>query len=337
MTMGSNLKTELNQVEASAPSNIALIKYMGKTDLAVNKPSNASLSYTLENLRTYVRLTELAPGEVDRWEPLNRQDLTKILLSENGQVRFLKHLSFLKQQWGIKSSFLVQSANNFPSDCGLASSASSFAALTMAAAKLFQKINPQPWGNDLQYLSSLSRQGSGSSCRSFFSPWSLWKEEYAEPAFLEFKDLHHMVLLVEAGKKEVSSSEAHKLVTTSPKFEGRVERAHLRLNDLIHALRFNDWGMAVQICWDEFMDMHRLFETSQPAFTYMTEGSREALQILKSLYDRYQDGPIVTMDAGANIHLLFRKDDKARFEKYKAEFSSRYPLLSYPWIDPNLN
>lgn len=337
MAQSTQTKIQPLQIEESAASNIALIKYMGKTDTTVNKPSNASLSYTLENLRTFVKITEEPHSSADRWQPLQRADLTEISLSEKGQQRFLKHFAFLKKQWGIEGNFLVQSANNFPSDCGLASSASSFAALTMASAKLFQKMNPQKWGNDLQHLSSLSRQGSGSSCRSLFTPWALWKEDYAEPAALEFKNLHHMVILVESGKKEVSSSDAHKLVTTSPRFEGRIERAHLRLNDLVHALRFNDWGMAVQICWDEFMDMHKLFETSQPAFTYMTDDSRAALEILKSMYDRHQDGPIVTMDAGANIHLLFRNDDKIRFEKYKTELAGKFTLLCYPWVDPSLN
>lgn len=323
-------------VEASAPSNIALIKYMGKTDTSSNKPSNASLSYTLENLRTYVRLTAIE-GANDRWQSLQGATLTPMELSEKGQQRFLKHFQFLKGKWGVQQSYLVESANNFPSDCGLASSASSFAALTMAAAKAFQELKPQEWGQDLQFLSSLSRQGSGSSCRSFFTPWALWKEEYAEPAKLEFKELHHMVVLVESGKKEVSSSEAHKLVTTSPRFEGRVERAHLRLNDLINALRFNDWNMSVQICWDEFIDMHKLFETSVPAFSYMTEGSQQVLEYLQGQFQKFNDGPIVTMDAGANVHLLFRKDDKVRFEKYKSELGEKYQVLAFPWVDTHLN
>ncbi|MFP5519782.1 MAG: diphosphomevalonate decarboxylase [Bdellovibrionia bacterium] len=323
-------------VEVSAPSNIALIKYMGKVDTQLNRPSNASLSYTLENLRTYVRITPIDAAE-DQWQPLKREGLQAIELSEKGRTRFLKHFQNLKAKWGVQGHFIVESANNFPSDCGLASSASSFAALTLAAAKMFQQVAPQPWGEDLKELSSLSRMGSGSSCRSLYTPWALWKEEYAEPALLEFKELHHLVVLVESGKKEVSSSEAHKLVVTSPRFEGRIERAHMRLNDLIHALRFNDWNMAVQICWDEFIDMHKLFETSSPAFSYMTDGSHQVLDWLKKQFDRYGDGPIVTMDAGANVHLLFRKDDRQRFDTYKKELSAQFPVMAYPWVDSHLN
>src|SRR6478609_5107411 len=107
----------MNQVLVSAPSNIALIKYMGKIEGTGNQPTNASLSYTLDNLRTFVRLTEIEGG-ADQWKPLIREDLEKIDLSEKGQQRFLKHFANLKAKWGVTKNFLVESANNFPSDCG---------------------------------------------------------------------------------------------------------------------------------------------------------------------------------------------------------------------------
>lgn len=327
----------MNSIEASAPSNIALIKYMGKIEGSGNKPANASLSYTLESLRTFVRLTPI-DGTQDLWKPLQGPGLIPLQLSQKGQERFLKHFSFLKSEWGIEDQYwLVESANNFPSDCGLASSASSFAALTLAAAKAFQSINTKTWGDDLKHLSSLSRQGSGSSCRSLFTPWSLWKEEYAEPAMLEYTKLHHLVVLVEDDKKDVSSSEAHRRVVSSPRFDGRIERAHMRLNDLIHALRFGDWPMAIQICWDEFIDMHRLFETSVPAFSYMTQGSKDVLEYCEKEFKKWNDGPLVTMDAGANVHLLFRNDDFQRFERYKKYFEEKYPVTATPYREEGLN
>ncbi len=315
-------------VLTSAPSNIALIKYMGKIEGSGNKPTNASLSYTLENLRSFVRLTQLSSGP-DQWKPLVRDDLETLDLSEKGQQRFLMHLKMLKERWGIQSHFLIESGNNFPSDCGLASSASSFAALTLAAADMFQKLNPQSWGEDRKILTELSRQGSGSSCRSLYSPWALWQDESAEPMKLEHKNMHHLVVVVEASKKEISSSEAHKLVTTSSRFHGRTERAELRLKDLVQALRFNDWHMARQIVWDEFIDMHRLFETSQPPFSYMTEESKKVLQECQSLWSRWQDGPLVTMDAGANVHMLFRYDQKKVFEEYRELFKAQYKILAF--------
>jgi diphosphomevalonate decarboxylase len=300
---------------------------MGKTEAQGNHPTNASLSYTLEHLRTFVRLSEISESQ-DRWQLLSGPEYQSMELSAKGQERFLRHLGTMKKIWGISQNFLVESANNFPADCGLASSASSFAALTLAAAEMFQKIQPQPRGADLKYLSEISRMGSGSSCRSLFSPWALWQAEYAEPLKLEYTHLHHLVVIVEDGKKAVSSSEAHQLVTTSPRFAGRVERADLRLKDLIQALRFKDWPLAVQICWDEFMDMHRLFETSTPAFSYMTEDSKTVIAECKSLFDRWGDGPLVTMDAGANVHLLFRSDQLKSFNSLKAHFSEKFQVFA---------
>ncbi|UYL08400.1 diphosphomevalonate decarboxylase [Bdellovibrio sp. SKB1291214] len=326
----------MNQVLVSAPSNIALIKYMGKIEGSGNKPTNASLSYTLENLRTFVRLTEI-DGGADLWKPLVREDLEKIDLSEKGQQRFLKHLANLKDKWGVTKNFLVESANNFPSDCGLASSASSFAALTLAAAEMFQKLNPQPWGTDKKTLSELSRQGSGSSCRSLFTPWALWQQEYAQPMNLPLTNMHHICVVVEASKKEVSSSEAHKLVTTSPRFTGRVERAELRLADLSQALQSTDWHMARQIVWDEFIDMHRLFETSTPAFSYMTEASKQVLEECQKLWNRWQDGPLVTMDAGANVHMLFRHDQLKRFKEYREFFGEKFKILAFEGVKPDVH
>lgn len=291
-------------VEASAPSNIALIKYMGKTKTASNTPANASLSYTLEHLRTFVRLERGPAG----WQPLEGYDVLQ--LSEHGRTKFLAHFARLKGAWKIEGEFTVRSANNFPSDCGLASSASSFAALTEAAYALARKQHPE-LEVSAAVRARLSRLGSGSSCRSFFTPWALWRGETAEPVNLP-GPLAHAVVLCEAGKKDVSSSEAHRRVTSSALFTGRVARAEARLEQLTRALRENDWREAFELCWSEFWDMHALFETSRPSFGYMNAGTLAVLARLRSIWQRDGDGPLVTMDAGPNVHLLLREDQIAR-------------------------
>lgn len=299
----------MTSVLASAPSNIALIKYMGKTQTQGNLPTNASLSYTLDHLRTFVRLSPQM-GSRDSWSALEGEEYEPMRLSEKGSERFLNHLKMLKSKWGIEQNFLVESANNFPSDCGLASSASSFAALTLAAAEIFQQLRPQPWGTDLRTLSSLSRQGSGSSCRSLFTPWALWAQEYAEPLVFPYKKFLHQVIIVEDAKKEVSSSEAHKLVAQSSLFPGRVERAEKRLCELQKSLLSEDWKKSFEIVWAEFWDMHALFATCAPPFMYMTAGSQRVLEEILQFWKQQGDGPLVTMDAGANVHFMWREDQK---------------------------
>jgi diphosphomevalonate decarboxylase len=298
-------------VSASAPSNIALIKYMGKSAQAANLPANASLSYTLENLRTFVTLEEIQEPS-DRWEPL--PGYTPLNLSDKGKAKFLGHFGRLKDAWRVKGHYLVRSANNFPSDCGLASSASSFAALTLAAYEVAHRENGATL--DPESISRWSRLGSGSSCRSLFSPWSLWRAEGAEAMSGLPETLHHAVVLVQETHKEVSSSEAHQRVPTSRLYRGRSDRAEARLQELVQALRGGDWGMAYELCWAEFEDMHALFESSAPPFTYRTPETHEVLGRFQNLWRDKGDGPIVTMDAGANVHLLLRADQRSQAEDW---------------------
>src|SRR5258708_3341622 len=104
---------------ATAPSNIALIKYMGKTDSTTNHPSNASVSYTLDHLQSYIELT-LKDGreQIDSWRPLERANLSEFAtsasssftvpeLSAKSQQRFLTHLQFLKSHFNFSGHFQV--------------------------------------------------------------------------------------------------------------------------------------------------------------------------------------------------------------------------------------
>lgn len=293
------------RIETSAPSNIALIKYMGKEPGTGNKPANPSLSYTLDHLRTFVTLESVDDGG-DRWEPLSGYE--PIELSATGRTKFLAHFGRLKAHWGINGHYLVRSANNFPSDCGLASSASSFAALTLATGQLAEAQKPS-LSITLEELSRLSRLGSGSSCRSIFSPWAEWVNEGAKPVDLKLR-LEHGVVIVDSGRKSVSSSEAHARIASSLLWGGRVERAQQRMTELVGALRDGHWAQAQQICWAEFWDMHALFETSQPAFGYMSDGTLQVLARMRQIWSEKGDGPLVTMDAGANVHLLLRVEQK---------------------------
>lgn len=313
-------------IEASAPSNIALIKYMGKVDTALNKPTNISISYTLEKLRTFVRIRPIQ-ADADIWNPYIKDDLMPIALSEKGEDKFIHFFQELKKEFKLSGYYEIQSANNFPSDCGLASSASSFAALTKCTHDLYIHLNEKrPMPYRAKELAKLSQKGSGSSCRSFFSPWGLWHEHGAEEIQLPYTQLLHMVILCDESVKEVSSSEAHKLVLTSDLFKGRPERAHDRYQKLVTALRTQNWLDAVDICWSEFWDMHTLFHTAHPPFMYMNGLSQSVLAKLLQLWKVNKDSPLITMDAGSNIHLLFRQDQQASYDNYERIFKSACKL-----------
>ena len=161
---------------------------------------------------------------------------------------------------------------------------------------------------DVHTQANLSRLGSGSSCRSFFRPWALWDDEKVDAIELPYSELIHHVVIISDKEKEVSSKMAHHQIHTSPQYVQRPARARERLKALLHALQTQNWLNAYEICWEEFIDMHQLFASASPPFSYINEKTETLLSLLKAFWQSHQDGPIVTMDAGPNVHLLFRPD-----------------------------
>lgn len=310
---------------ASAPANIALIKYMGKSDSSKNLPFNASLSYSLEHCRTFVEL-ELTDALNDNWQVLEIPNAYPMQLSEQGKSRFLQHLQFLKQKFHCSKTFIVKSVNNFPADCGLASSASSYAALTKVACLALAEITQCETLSNLE-MAQLSQQGSGSSCRSFYSPWCIWQENIIKSIELPYQTLLHQIIVVDQEKKSVSSSDAHKRVQTSALYNGRKERAEDRLANLLQALTNNDWQTAYTLCWQELWDMHALFETTTTPFGYMTADSSHILSSIRGMWQRLGDGPLATMDAGPNVHVLFREDQFALAEEFANSIQISFKII----------
>jgi diphosphomevalonate decarboxylase len=307
---------------AEAPSNIALIKYMGKIKGAdANKPANSSLSMTLGHLRSRVEITP-STDSYDSWEPLDKQGWTVTKLSERGRKRYMTHFEFLKQKLGVHGNYIVKSANNFPSDCGIASSASSFAALTMVTYKIAQLQNKKIDIN-IQKLADLSRAGSGSSIRSFLSPLVVWNGEGVSTISIPYNNLLHQVVIVDRSKKEIGSSDAHQRVPSSLLYQGRVLRAEARLVQLLNAFENKNWKSAFEIVWAEFWDMHALFATANPPFHYMSDKSLKILDFAFQYWQKNNDGPLITMDAGANVHLIYREDQIEIASQLKQNLSNQ--------------
>lgn len=299
------------EVNVEAPANIALIKYMGKADVAQHIPANASVSLTLNSLCTKLSVSN-SPKDVIC-------DFSGNALSEKATAKFQKHLDrmrselpeFLKRYdlYGeIPAGVKIQSENTFPQGAGIASSASSFAALTTGFAAfasnsmdLFkEKLNRDDFRIE---LGALSRLGSGSSCRSFLGPWVSWSGEKISRITADLPKFSDIVIVIDAKEKEVSSSEAHLRVPSSPLWNGRAERANHRAKVLHLALQEGHTREIARLAREEMMEMHSLFHTSEEPFTYWTPGTLEVFRWLKGR-SIANIKPIITMDAGPNIHLL---------------------------------
>lgn len=327
MSINSNSnRNSKYQILETAPSNIALIKYMGKLAGSENLPTNPSLSYTLKNLKTCVVIKEsFTKIPLDQWKALD----SNFQLTKKAQERFLKHWEYLKKTFGIKGSYIISSTNNFPASCGLASSASSFAALTKAA----YQVSLDQGGTKLNLidLANLSRKGSGSSCRSFFSPWAQWqgKDIQTLTVHKDYLQLKHSVLLVSTEEKKVSSSEAHNRVLEHLDFLNRIKRSEERFLKLKNLLTKPDQFLIIKdLVWKEFMDMHQLFETCPKAFSYFTPTVKSLLQDLDHFIVTQKAPLWVTMDAGPNIHLLYQSQEEEKIKTHLSQLTKQYNLIN---------
>ena len=349
----------MTQILVKAPSNIAWVKYMGKRDAKLNLPENASLSMTLDSLCTWadVRVLEKTPESEIRWVaelphvPREfRNNLRLPQLSERGIGKVIAHV---ERTWAAAPELLepyqsrydfqfvrpagieLRTANTFPEASGIASSASAFAAVTLAAVSAaVDKIAhfKQAWKNESELrksFASISRQGSGSSCRSLDGPFVRWENDCVESVVSELGELVHFVIVVSSEAKAISSSEAHLKVRSSPLWNGRPERANRRVVELRAALMSGNWNAAVSLAWADAWEMHSLFHTSVEPFTYWRPGSVEALNWFAENWMNREgaDLPLVTLDAGPNVHITVRKEFSESWKQKLEEKFGRAQIL----------
>jgi diphosphomevalonate decarboxylase len=290
-----------------APSNIAFIKYWGARDLKRAIPSNPSLSMTLH--RCYSRCTvEHVAGDGAHeilWRG-HRGGFEAAPPAFADRVR--AHLDFLRGWAECGGRFRVATENSFPSAAGLASSASGFAALTLATLAALGREVP------VEERSALARRsGSGSAARSVLGGYVEWPFDddptvearcYArQVAPAEHWDLRDVVALVESGPKKVSSLDGHRRARTSPYWRVRQRRLPGRLREVRRAIAERDFERLGRVVETEAVDLHCVAMTSEPPIFYWRPGT---LVVLEAVREMRRGGLAAwsTLDAGANVHVI---------------------------------
>ena len=299
-----------------------------------NLAINSSLSYTLKHFVTAVQIEPGShkdtcrsfrdyPFKNRKFYHSSKELSVDSALSQSEEKKFLDFFKFLKRFFLIPGYYTISSQNNFPRSIGAASSASSFSALTLAVYKLAKEKSSLEQSKfrsiKAQELAHLSRVGSGSSGRSLFAPWCLWEGYKIHSFECSWNHFLHQLVIVDDKDKKISSTTAHQRIETSPQFAQRADRANKRLVALKASLNLEDWKQSFQICYEEFLDIHSLFESAKTPFSYKTEVTQKVLGYVAQFWKKYKDGPLITMDAGPNVHLLYRKDQK----KYQEEISQQ--------------
>src|SRR5262249_42523356 len=127
----------VSRATARACANIALAKYWGKSDVALNLPAVPSVSVTLDPLVTETTV------ELDAALDRDVLVLGGAPADAKATARASKLLDALRARGGDARRARITSTNAFPTASGLASSASGFAALAGAgAAALGLSLSP---------------------------------------------------------------------------------------------------------------------------------------------------------------------------------------------------
>lgn len=321
------LPTDLTQgsITAVAPSNIALVKYWGKHGEQL--PQNASLSFTLNQCKTTTVLSfekktpsEIAENKFD-FEVYLDQKKTDGFKPKIEQFfeRIVPYLPFLKEY-----KFTIHTSNSFPHSSGIASSASGMAALAMCLVELEKTADKDK--SELFYkqkASFLARLGSGSAARSIDGGIVVWGKHSAIPDSSDlfgtkyphevhevFQNYQDVILLVDEGQKQVSSTVGHNLMYEHPFSEQRFLQAKNNLSTFIGILKTGDLAAFAEIVESEALTLHAMMMTSNPYFILMKPNT---LKIINEIWKfRKESGVNVcfTLDAGANVHLLFPEKEK---------------------------
>lgn len=291
-----------------APVNIALSKYWGKRDIALNLPTNSSLSVSLPGLgtQTQLTLTERAQDEIR----LNQQPLASHHPFAQRLSRYLDLFRLPGQ------AFDVDTVNSVPTGAGLASSASGYAALVLALDALFG------WELDSARLSILARLGSGSASRSLFCGFALWHkgerddgmDSFAEALPTRWPALCIGLVKVDIGEKAISSSAGmQQTVHHCALYQGWPTQAERQVTLIKQAIERFDFTLLGETAEHNALSMHATMIATWPPIVYWQPASLAAMQQVWAL--RQQGIEVYfTMDAGPNLKLLFLADNKKAVE-----------------------
>ncbi|MBM4195564.1 MAG: diphosphomevalonate decarboxylase [Gammaproteobacteria bacterium] len=282
---------------ATAHPNIALVKYWGKRDGGRNLPAVGSLSITLDGMRTRTAV-EFDPA-------LQSDEVTLNGRSDGGTAaRVTACLDLLRDRAGRATRARVTSANDFPTGAGLASSASGFAALAVAADRSLGL------GLSLADLAEVARIGSGSAPRSLFGGFALLRNEpdggvRCEP-WLAAADwpLRVVVAITATGPKATSSRDGMAASRdSSPLYREWVRSHDADLAAGMAAVRQRDFAALAAVAERSCLKMHAVMFTTEPALIYWEPATVDCLQEIRKL--RQRGTPVFfTIDAGPQVKAI---------------------------------
>ncbi|MBN2258690.1 MAG: diphosphomevalonate decarboxylase, partial [Anaerolineaceae bacterium] len=283
---------------ADAHPNIAFIKYWGNVNDQLKISLNGSISMNLDGLTTRTSVRFDSSLDSDKLE-INDQPA-----SPAANQRVTDHLDLIRNMAKLNQAAHVISHSNFPIGSGIASSASAFAALSLAGSKAA--------GLDLDIieLSRLARRGSGSACRSIPDGITEWhagttdEQSFADQLVpLDYWELVDCLIIINEKHKSVSSSDGHRISKTSPIQPLRIMGSARRFELCHNAILNRDFQSFSDVVEHDSNLMHSVMCTSMPSLVYLTKSSFEVIHAVLELRSKAVEA-CYTIDAGPNVHVI---------------------------------
>ncbi|RLE09431.1 diphosphomevalonate decarboxylase, partial [Candidatus Aerophobetes bacterium] len=287
------------KVTAIANSNIALIKYWGKRDPKLMLPQNGSISMTLDGLYT-ITTVEFHPNYERDILILNGRELSEG--KEYEEV--VAFLNIVRETAGISEKAKVATENNFPTAAGLASSASGFAALALAASKA-AGLNL-----DKRELSILARRGSGSASRSIeggFVEWMRGEKEDGSDSYAvqiapkDHWDFRMITTIVSTEEKKVKSRAGMaQTVKTCPFYRDWLLTVDEDLKAVREGILNKDFTQVGETAEYNCLKMHATMITTKPPLIYWNPATMEIIHAVQAWREEGLEC-YFTIDAGPNV------------------------------------
>tara|TARA_B100001964_G_scaffold208374_1_gene240943 strand:+ start:226 stop:1209 length:984 start_codon:yes stop_codon:yes gene_type:complete len=292
------------RAKAVANANIALIKYWGKREATLKLPDVGSISITLDDLETITEVSFDASLTEDRF-----------VLNHDAQphetARVTGYLDLIRSMAGIETRALVESENNFPTGAGLASSASGFAALAMAASHAAGlELSPEE-------LSVLARRGSASAARSLFGGFVEMRRGQLDDG----SDAHALPILDQSAwplgvavaitsrvRKAIGSTDAmEQSALTSPFYGPWVSNQETDLEAMRRAIGQRDFEKMADLSEFSCLKMHGLMLSTNPGLVYWNGTTVDCIHAVREL--RAGGVPVFfTIDAGPQVKAVCLPD-----------------------------
>jgi diphosphomevalonate decarboxylase len=281
-----------------AHSNIALAKYWGKRDVERNLPDVPSLSLTLAALSTTTSV---------RFDATAAEDdvmLDGVPAEQGTRAKVTALLDRVRREAGLSSRAIVVSTNDFPTASGLASSASGFAALALAA------LGAAGLSWSPSAVSALARASSVSAARSVFGGFVTLDAgaAQADPLEVDASKLRMVIAITTAGPKKIGSTQGMlHTQRTSPYYDAWRTTAPRIYADLRAALLVGDFERVGAAMEQSTLCMHASMFAAAPGLIYLNPSTLAAIDVVRALRARGIFA-YFTMDAGPHVKVLTLAD-----------------------------